>query len=178
MLTFKFSDTLYPRIASFLGFASQDNDVLFARIDSTQIRSVDISVDDIIGLLSGMSQSLSHSATLPAPVDIEAMIDAVDTSLTPREKNFYRLVVRAFLNAFLKHADRFDSMGQSLSAELLSVLIDARNAPVVEYVLTHPEETIIVPYGALHFEGILASLKSHDPAWRIVDIEAHAPYHE
>lgn len=48
---FRFTETLYDSLAVLTGLASQDNESLYAGIASGSLASVDLSLDQVVGLI-------------------------------------------------------------------------------------------------------------------------------
>jgi len=175
-LSFELTDTLYDRLAGFLGLVGQDHDVLFRDIQEEQIQHVDLSVDDMIGLMATGNISSTTGSEITPPIDMEAQIALIEESASPREKRLYQMILLTVLNAVIGNASDLGDLGNAFPPELYHAIVTHRNQRVVDYILAHPQETIVVPYGALHFDGIFRALQQSDPEWKVLDIEETVPY--
>ena len=63
-----------------------------------------------------------------------------------------------------------------LDPETVEALLDKRNTKVGESYLQNNTQYSVFLYGALHFDGIYAYLKSKDPRWEIQSLEPIYPY--
>ncbi len=97
-------------------------------------------------------------------------------NLSSREQRLYQMLLLSVLNAVLKNSVSMDDLGGIFSPEMQRAILTDRNQRVVEYIQEHPEKTIVIPYGALHFDGIFASLQKMDPEWKVVHIDESVPY--
>jgi hypothetical protein len=59
---------------------------------------------------------------------------------------------------------------------LWTSIVDRRNDAIISYIRSHPTQNIAIVYGALHFNGVYASLQKIDPSWQIVHIVSQSPY--
>jgi hypothetical protein len=163
----KISTGTYADFASWMGLISQD-DGIFSGIASASIVWVDLSIDDIVGLMGTGTQS--HSQT---PVDPMRELSILrDSGTWP----FLPYLMRWFLNLSLRYDSASDVMLDQMDGTLRSALIEKRNLHVVDTALSDSHQNIVIIYGALHFEGIYALLRARDSRWHIVSMRALYPY--
>jgi hypothetical protein len=168
---FDFTPTLYTTIADLIGLSSQDNKTLFAGISTGSLVSVDLSINDIVGLMG------TGTVATGSLENIEATIRSTISTLGTQERLFIWWTARALLNWSLKQSEDINSILTSSSqSRLFEVIIDRRNDRIVEYITTHPKQKIVVVYGALHFNGVYESLQKIDKNWNTTDIKNSTPY--
>jgi hypothetical protein len=64
----------------------------------------------------------------------------------------------------------------SLDQDLISAILDRRNTHLVTLFKQRNDTKAVFVYGALHFDGVYALLKSQDPNWNIIDFSPLYPY--
>ncbi len=171
-----FTPTLYKTVSDLISLDFQDNATLFAGVSSGALAFVDISVDDIAGLLQSSSGDTLSGSLLPI-VDIEREIASFASGMTTKDKVFLNFLARGMLNASLKSSDDIALLFSTPEKKrLLEVLLDERNKKVLEYIDANPNKKIAIVYGALHFNGIFEALQSQNPPWKIEKIEKYIPY--
>lgn len=169
---FRFTETLYDSLAVLTGLASQDNESLYAGIASGSLASVDLSLDQVVGLIWDTPPIVSWE--LP---DIEKELSGALSTLSPRDQKLLNFTVRALLNWSLKNSENIEvSLMEWEKAGVFRAIIEKRNDPIVEYIRTHPGDKIAVVYGALHFNWVYAWLQRLSPNWKIIKIEQTHPY--
>jgi hypothetical protein len=172
-LWFELTPTLYATISDIVWLEAQDSAFLYRDIPKWQLKSVDISIDTLVGYLSGSSmedQSVS-------PLDLER--DMLNTTMSPREKALIAYIYRGILNLSLKNTDTMtDTISLGVSPDLMNAILDKRNQKIIEYIQSNPQKNIVVVYGGLHTNGIMASLQESSPTWKILQYSRHTPYRE
>jgi hypothetical protein len=172
-LWFELTPTLYATISDIVWLEAQDSEFLYRDIPKWQLKSVDISIDTLVGYLSGSSmedQSIS-------PLDLER--DMLNTTMTPREKALIAYIYRGILNFSLKNTDTMtDTLSLRVSPDLMNAILNKRNQKIIEYIQSNPQKNIVVVYGGLHTNGIMASLQESNPTWKILQYSRHTPYRE
>lgn len=173
------TDTLYETIAAFLGLQAQDNDFLFQDIPEEMLHSVDLTIDDLVMYMQ--SQTASGETlpvyTLSGGINIEQELMRYSQFTLDRHKLLYGLSARLFMNMILERTLTSPGDIESyFSPVLASAILHARNDRVVQYIIENPDITVVVPYGALHFNGIFESLQKQDSEWKTVTIEHSVPY--
>jgi pheromone shutdown protein TraB len=98
--------------------------------------------------------------------------------LSSQEKIFLGWTARGFLNWSIKQSDDLEYLlsGEHTKRELFSIIVNKRNDVIVDYILSHRSENIVIVYGSLHFNGIYESLQRHETGWNIAHIETLKPY--
>ena len=146
---FDFTPTLYARIADILSLQSQDNQYLSMGISTGALRSVDLSIDDIMNMMGNGTVASSHPGSLR---DIEREIESASTLLTPPERRWISWVGRGLLNWSLRRSDDLSRLlTSSEQSRLFDTIIQGRNDTIIAYIQAHPTENIAIVYGALHF---------------------------
>lgn len=170
----------YADFAEILGLAEQDIN-LYENIEKDKLVHVDISLDDLMGILG---QENIENGVLGGQ-NIQAEIEAIKKqflSLNSREEILIRQLLHAVLNFYFKRIENVvipsDLTSASLtdSEKFLSIILHKRNDPVIEYINNHPNENIAIVYGALHFQGVFEGLKKKDDTWKILSLEAFSPF--
>lgn len=169
-LGFAMTHNLYGEIASLIGLQAQDNRTLYAGISTGSLRSVDLSIDDMVWFLG--TGSISRSGSV---LDISSLSGSISL-LTPRERTWLSWVARGILSYSLKYSSDMIGTITSTDPTLWASIIDRRNDTLVDYIQSHPTENIAIVYGALHFNWVYGALQKIDPSWKIVDIKNQAPY--
>jgi hypothetical protein len=169
-LGFTLTHDLYGEVASLIGLQSQDNRTLYAGISTGSLRSVDLSIDDIVWFLGTGSLSASGSS-----LDISSLSGTI-ALLTPRERTWLSWVARWVLSYSLKYSSDMIQDITPTDPTLWTSIIDRRNDAIVDYIRNHPTENIVIVYGALHFNWVYGALQKIDPNWKIVDIKNQSPY--
>lgn len=109
--------------------------------------------------------------------NIESEIESAVSLLSNRERIFIGWMARGILSWSLKQSDSIDAFITSPDqSRLFETIIDRRNDSIVEYILSHPKQKIVVVYGALHFNGVYESLQKIDKNWKTIDIKTSTPY--
>ncbi len=171
---FDFTPTLYARIADILSLQSQDNQYLYMGISTGALRSVDLSIDDIVNMMGTGTVSSSEPGALR---DIEREIESASTLLTRPERRWISWVGRGLLNWSLRRSDDLSGLlSSSDQSQLFDTIIHDRNDTIISYIQAHPTENIAIVYGALHFNWIYESLQRLDPLWKIDSIDSSGPY--
>ncbi len=169
---FNFTPTLYAEIASFIWLQSQDNKMLFEWINTGSVVNVDLSIDEIVGLMG--TWTLTKSWTL---LDIGSEIQSFIDRINPRERMFAGWVARGMLNWSLKQSGNTDLLlDDSFHPNFFATIIDRRNDKILDYIQNHPKERIAIIYWALHFNGIYESLQKIDPKWKSTYTRTSKPY--
>ena len=180
MMGFDFTSAGYGDIAHILGLAEQDKS-LYENIAPEHIVHVDISLDDIVALMGSGS---TQTGVLSGGEDLQGQIDIVKNqvaNMNSRERWMTTEIMYSFLNFQIKNLDFMISLLQAqdptgAEARFFDVILHERNKPIADYIIENPTQNIAVVYGALHFDGVLALLRAHDPSWNIVHMEPFAPY--
>ena len=171
---FDFTPTLYTSIAEAIWLSSQDNILLYTGIASGSLVSVDLSIDEIVKLMSSGSTNTSSTGSLK---NIETDIQLAISQLSNRERIFIGWIARGILNWSLKQSDSINSMLISWSqSKLFETIINRRDDRIVEYITSHPNQKIVVVYGALHFNWVYESLQKIDKNWKTIEIKNSTPY--
>ncbi len=173
-LSFRLTNTLYDRVADFLGLASQEHETLFRGIDPEFLVSVDVSIDDLVGFM-GTGEVIVPSLSEGEIVDLEKQIEFIETTANDRTKSLYRMAVLSILNSMIRTSD-INMELDMFPREIYQAIVTERDNAVVEYIRGNPDKTVVVPYGALHFDGIFRSLVASDAKWKILGVENFAPY--
>lgn len=176
LLGFNFTQVGYEDFARVLGMKEQDNS-LYDGIAHEKLVNVDISLDDIIAKMSLTGAEMVPSVSAP---DVEGLLRDI-SSLNTRQQWGIRHMMRALLNFSAKLSDAqlalfLKNPEPTLQERFLSIVLYERNAPVVEYIRSHPEENIAIVYGALHYDGIVSELMAQDASWKIISVEPFFPY--
>lgn len=173
-LGINFTPTLYKSISSLISLSYQDYDTLFSQVPPESLVSVDVSIDDIV---RRFESSFTGSVPTVPPPSLEGEIVKVLESISPSEKQFIAFVARWVLNFVLRSGDdlSLQVMDDRMKA-LFSIILDDRNASIVQYILSHREQKIAVVYWALHFNGVYLWLQQDSPEWRIYSLEPLFPY--
>lgn len=85
-------------------------------------------------------------------------------------------IFRSLLNASIRYSLSTDGMFEFLGPETMQALLEKRNQKVIDTYYKNDTKKSVFLYGALHFEGIYALLKSKDPRWSIVSHDPIYPY--
>ena len=86
-------------------------------------------------------------------------------------------MARGILSWSLKQSAHIESLlTDPRQSRLFETIIDRRNDRIVEYIVTHPKQKIVVVYGALHFNGVYESLQKKQKGWNTTHIENISPY--
>ena len=56
-------------------------------------------------------------------------------------------------------------------AQIDRVILDFRNAKLVERILAEQNPRIFITYGGAHLKGVLALLQQHDPRWKVASVK-------
>lgn len=169
---FRFTDTLYDTIALLTGFEAQSNDMLYTWVSTGSLVSVDLSLDEVVWLISDSAPLVSGEVP-----DIERELSGALQNITDKDKKLLRYSFRGLLNWTLKSSwDIETSLYAGDKAGVFRTIIDKRNEPIIEYIRTHPEQKIAIVYGALHFNWVYAWLQSLSQNWKIVNIDQTYPY--
>lgn len=162
----KLSSGTYEDIATLMGMSAQGKS-LYAGVDSGSLIHADLSVDDIVANLS--TGSLQNEN----PVDVFSEMN----SLIDRANQWaISYIFRWLLNASLRYSLSGDSLLSMLDPSTVEALLDKRNRIVVDTYLAQGANNAVFLYGALHFDGIFAYLKSKDSKWELKSHEALYPY--
>lgn len=139
---------------------------------------VDISLDQVVNLtLSG--QTNLGNIELP---NLQSQIEQVKNqilSLSKNEKILMEQALYALLNFQIKNTPlllQAINSGSETQAQFMQVILNERNKPVIDYIVSNPDENIAIVYGALHYDGIIAGLKEKDTTWKIIEILPEYPY--
>ena len=171
-LGFEFNASLYPLLAHLGGLTVQDQDAIFAGIPEKQMRNVDMSMDEIANLLWTGSREDSRPIA-----DIDRDLGSL-LELSPQEKLYIGYLFRTLLNWSSIHTTSIETVIQPDQQELFDVILNQRNTRITDYIVAHPDENIVIVYGALHFSGVLENLVAHNPKWKIQHIKSDTPYND
>ena len=80
------------------------------------------------------------------------------------------------MNASLRYSLSSDGLLDMLDEKTVEALLDKRNRIVVDTFLENDTKNAVFLYGALHFDGMYALLKSKDARWKIESHEPLYPY--
>ncbi len=163
----KISSGTYADFASFIGLVAQD-DQIFSGISSGSIRSVDLTLDQIVALM-GTGEVLSSDPPIDPTLELESLRDAQSWPLL-----WY--ILRWVLNFTLSHISGTDIIFDTMNPRLREAILSKRNKHVVDTILADEKTNIVILYGALHFEGIYELLHRDSPLWKIGTIEPYYPY--
>ncbi len=167
LLGIKMTKTLYSNFSTLFGLVSQ-NDDLYEGIAPWNIQNVDISLDDIMGLIGTGTRIPEVS-----PVDIEAELAMLQWS---EKWPLLAPFMRSVLNFLLKNEGSIDVFASGFPSEVFNTILHDRNEYIVATLESDSHKNIVLVYGALHFQGIYDLLRSHDSNWRILSVEALYPY--
>lgn len=171
---FQFTPTLYTTISSFLQLESQDNQKLYLGISTGSLVSVDLSIDDMI---AHMGSGALETSTGTVVTDIESQIAIMTTTLSSRESDFARWVVRWLLSWSLKNTGSIEeALSRGPQKDIFDAILRHRNQNIIKYIFEHPHQNIVIVYGALHFNGVYEWLQKIDPNWHTLKSEAFTPY--
>jgi hypothetical protein len=175
---FDLTPTLYSTIADLVWLQSQDNHSLFDGVATWSLVSVDLSIDDIVGLMVTGSQENISSGSVSASVSgIETEIRSALVTISPRERVWMSWVGRWLLSWSLRRSDDLSDIFTTGSySRLFTTIIDRRNDTIVSYIQDHPHQNIAVVYWAMHFNGVYETLQRLSPAWQISHIGNSEPY--
>lgn len=163
------TESLYASIAKVIWLDFQDESI-YSQVASGAIENVDISIDDIAESLSGRTLVSGE-----APIDIEAELS--ELGWLSQDAFLVEPLIRAFLNYSLS-ADGLgiESLSMWLSPEVMDAILHKRNTHIVHTFLTSGKDTVIMVYGALHFQWVYDLLKADNPDWHIVRVDPLYPY--
>ena len=150
-----------------MGMESQD-ERLIEWIDSKFLIHADLGVDAIVSYLS------TGSIRQTEPIDISKEFETL--SATSQNSWALSYIFRSILNASIRYSLSSDGMFDVLGPETMQALLDKRNQKVVDTYFERNTTNSVFLYGALHFDGIYALLKSKDPRWSIQKYEPLYPY--
>ncbi len=166
LLGIKLEPESYARMAQIFWLTAQDPS-LFHGIQSGSLVRADISIDDIMALVS-----TGKSLSINPPVDIASELE----DLPVKKNNLFQYIIRWVLNLSLRTATDSDILIETLDPDLMSAILDARNRHLVSTFRERWDTKAVFVYGALHFDGVYALLKSQDPNWNIIDFSPLYPY--
>lgn len=162
---------------------AQDMQTLFQNIPAEMQHSVDLSVDDLMeymdawGAFSG-THMVSHSGSSTLSwADIEGIMQMAYNDVSLKERQLIGVSLRILMNMMLKNIPQWtDGLEAVFPPGMAQAVVHARDERVVEYVLSHSDTTVVIPYGQLHFDGIYQWLRREDEQWKIESIEPAIPY--
>jgi hypothetical protein len=93
-----------------------------------------------------------------------------------KKNNLFQYIIRWVLNLSLRTATDSDILIETLDPDLMWAILDARNRHLVSTFRERWDTKAVFVYGALHFDGVYALLKSQDPNWNIIDFSPLYPY--
>lgn len=166
-LGMKISSGTYADFASLIGLIAQD-DRIFSDIPRESIRSVDLTLDQIVTLM-GTWEIRAIDPPRDPSIDIQTLRDG-------RSWPLLGYILRWVLNFSLSHISEADILLDAMDPTLREALLTHRNAHVVETFFADSWSDIVIVYGALHFEWIYKLLQSKNPSWKITAIEPYYPY--
>jgi hypothetical protein len=166
-LGIKIGSGTYHEFADILGMRAQD-DTLFVGIPDTQIRSVDLTLDQIVALM-GTGQTLAGEDPIDLTSEFARLRDARSWPLLP-------YILRAVMNISLRYTDSHDLLLDQMRPDVRDAIISGRNTHVIDTFLSDTAKDVVIVYGALHFQGMYEYLRAADPSWRIERLEALYPY--
>lgn len=129
-------------------------------------RNVDLSTDDIVSLAD------KNAINVPTQrqFDILKKLREAYPHFTPLQRYISRITARGILNLLLrKYNDPHITTELKKAIPVFDIILDKRNAVIVNAILTSPNQHIYVHYGAMHFEGILKWLQEKDNRWREIN---------
>jgi hypothetical protein len=170
---FDMTPTLYGEMARLMNLESQDNQKLYRGISTGSLVSVDLSIDEMIGMMGGSTGSFATGTV----ISLEKELQTIIPKLSSQDRIFISWLFRGMLNWSLKQsADIDEFLVGGNKKELFTTIIDRRNDAIVEYILANPNKNIVVVYGALHFNGVYESLQKKQKGWNATHIENISPY--
>ena len=159
------SDT-YGQIARMFGLTAQEKS-LYDGISTGSLISADISIDDIMTVI-GTGKVIDDTP----PADIATELEKLSLGESP----LFHFIMRGMLNLSLRASTSTDILMDSLDQDLIAVILDRRNAHVVNLFKQRNDTKAVFVYGALHFDGIYTLLRQNDPNWNIIDFSPLYPY--
>lgn len=140
---------MYDIFGSVAGLEFQGDEIYTDILPST---NVDLSTDDII--------SLANADTIASPkqkqFDLIKSLRETYPTFTPLQKYISRITARGVMNLLLRKYNDPRIMAElKKTIPVFDIILDKRNAVVVNAIITSPNQHIYVHYGALHFDGIL-----------------------
>lgn len=166
-LGIKLSTGTYSDVAQVIGLVAQDS-TLFDGISPSSMTGVDLNLDQIVALM-GSGKQASLDPPLDPSLEVGALANMNTGPLLP-------YIFRWFLNFTLSSLSSTDFFLDTLDPGIRQAIIEKRNQYVVDTFLSDKNQNVVIVYGALHFEGIYAILRSKDPLWNIVTIKPYYPY--
>ncbi len=161
----------YEKLSELYGMVAQNNQD-FLGFGSTEDINVDLDLDSVVRLYrEKVGQENIQRSMQKDIVNIESDILQVLDGLRPREKKILQYINQGFMNIFIKNPWLQDMILWQFWPDIFSVILDERNAYVVEEVRKSEYEKIIILYGMLHFEGIFQLLQQQDSRWKVVNIQ-------
>lgn len=107
----------------------------------------------------------------PAPADsaagdgpLDMLLDAFRNG-TDGQKRIAGLVCRGVFSIAL------DPRNPRPAAQIDRVILDFRNAKLVERILAEQNPRIFITYGGAHLKGVLALLQKNDPRWKVASVK-------
>ncbi len=166
LLGIKLEGDTYGEIARMFGLTAQDAS-LYDGISTGSLIRADLSIDDIMAVI-GTGKLLRETP----PADIGAELEKLSLGESP----LFHFIMRGVLNLSLRASTSTDILMDALDQDLLSAILDRRNAHIVSLFEQRGDIKAVFIYGALHFEGIYTLLREQDRNWNIVDYTPLYPY--
>lgn len=140
---------MYDTIAKIANLTFQGDEIYENILPST---NVDMSTDDIVKF----AQQESISTPAQKEVDAIKFINERYPTLTPFQKNIAQIMARGGMNMLLrKYTDPQITESLKKMIPVFGVILDKRNALVVDTITASSNRNIYIHYGAMHFAGIL-----------------------
>lgn len=167
-----FNHELYPAFARIAWLEVQSGSFLFENTQKPLLKNVDMSMDEIAGYIESQSWS-----DLVSRESLDMVGELQKISQFPHgEQIFIKYIVRAFLNWSIVNMTDIAEITNENNRALFDIILTKRNEKIVNYIQEHPEENIVIVYGALHFSGVFESLKKMDKNWTLQSYSSSAPY--
>jgi hypothetical protein len=153
------SEEMYDTMADIAGLVYQWDEIYAGILPST---NVDLSTDEIVAL----ANDNAIAPPIDGQIDVVKIIQEKYPLLSQQQKYIARVVARGAMNMLLRnYNDVRLATNLKETTPVFNIILDKRDAVVVDALLNTPNQRIYMHYGALHFPGILKWLQEKDPRW-------------
>lgn len=170
----EFSPDLYKNFSKLYWVDHQKNPEFFWIINDKDF-NIDLDINTIMSIYREKTWSIDIETSKRGEQQVaDISRDIIDqlSNLSEKELAVMRYVNKSVLNFIIKNAGVRNKMLEAFgNQDLFSVILDERDAHLVDNLLSSEASNIFVMYGMMHFDGVYKLLQEKDSQWKIQSID-------
>ncbi|MDD2566016.1 MAG: hypothetical protein PHZ26_03670 [Candidatus Gracilibacteria bacterium] len=179
LIGFEFNKKTYSNLSKMYGLSAQNNQDFLNLVNSKDYNT-DVSMDTIIAKYEKKHGTITkdkvYNKISQTPLKMDDIINQTVNLMTPKELEVLIQVNRAIMNFIIKNENVRDMLLESSGqGNLFDIILDDRNAIIVDAINTSKENKIHILYGLMHFNGVWKALQEGDSNWKVVNIRYFKP---